>query len=321
MAKNLITGGFGLFGTYLARELLADGEEVILFQRRSNLPPSAADLEGSVEIHSGDIGNWVQVLEVLKKYDIDTVYHTAALLSKDCEYSAANGFRVNVAGTVNILEAARFLGVEDVVFVSSGATYGLKNPPKQVFNDTLQNPENMYTTTKVCCERLGEQYYRQYGVNFRAIRYAMVVGPTRQISYYYGDWSGITERTAQGQPYVVHSNPDAPCAYIYIKDAVRAMVELKKAEESRLRQRVYNVHGFMATLSEVAEQIKKHIPDSQITFEWDKSEAMKMANSGVSYEMDNTVAFEDFGYQTQYSVKEMVDDFIKEVRASRANQA
>ena len=318
MARNLVTGGFGLFGTYLARELLADDEEVVLFQRRSKLPPSAADLEGRVEIRSGDISNWVQVLEVLKKYDIDTVYHTAALLSKDCEESAANGFRVNVLGTVNILEAARILGVKDVIFVSSGATYGLNNPPKKISNDTPQNAENMYTTTKVCCERLGEQYHRQYCVNFRAIRYAMVVGPTRQISYYYGDWSGIMERTAQGQPYVVHSNPDAPCAYIYIKDAVRAMIELKKAEESRLRQRVYNVHGFMATLSEVAEQVKKHVPDARLTFEWDKSEAMKIANSGVSYEMDNTVAFQDFGYQTRYLLKEMVADFIKEVRAGHA---
>jgi nucleoside-diphosphate-sugar epimerase len=319
MAKNLITGGFGLFGTYLARELLENGEEVVLFQRRSTLPPSAADLEGKVEIRSGDISNWVQILEVLKKCDIDTVYHTAALLSKDCEYSAANGFRVNVLGTMNILEAAHILGLKDVIFVSSGATYGLTNPPKKVSNETPQKTENMYTTTKVCCERLGEQYHRQYGVNFRAIRYAMVVGPTRQISYYYGDWSGIMERTAQGQPYVVHSNPDAPCAYIYIKDAVRAMVELKKAEESRLRQRVYNVHGFMSTLSEVAKQIKKHLPDARLTFEWDKSEAMRTANSGVSYEMDNAVAFQDFGYQTRYLLEEMVADFIKEVRAGRAN--
>ena len=319
MARNLVTGGFGLFGSYVARGLLADGEEVILFQRRSKLPPSAADLEGKVKIHSGDITNWVQVLEVLKKYDIDTVYHTAALLSKDCEESAANGFRVNVVGTVNILEAARILGVKDVIFISSGATYGVKSPPKKVYNDTLQNPENMYTTTKLCCERLGEQYHRQYGVNFRALRYAMVVGPTRQISYYYGDWSGIIERTAQGQPYVAHSDPNSPCAYIYIKDAVRAMVDLKKAEESKLRQRVYNVHGFMATLAEVAEKIKKRIPDAQITFEWDKSEAMKIANSGVGYEMDNTVAFQDFGYQTRYYLDEMVEDFIKEVRAGRAN--
>jgi len=319
VARNLITGGMGLFGTYLARELLANGDEVILFQRRSKLPTSAIDLEGKVEIFSGDISNWVHVLEALKKYNVDSIYHTAALLSKDCEQSAANGFRVNVVGTVNILEAAHILDVKDVIFISSGATYGVKSPPKKVDNDTPQNPGNMYTTTKVCCERLGEQYYRQYGVNFRTIRYAMVVGPTRQISYYYGDWSGIIERTAQGKPYVAHSDPNSPCAYIYIKDAVRALVDLKKAEESRLRQRVYNVHGFMATLFEVADTIKKHIRDAQITFDWDKSDAMKIANSGVNYEMDNTVAFQDFGYQTLYYLDKMVEDFIKEIRAGRAN--
>ncbi|MBA7687216.1 putative epimerase/dehydratase [subsurface metagenome] len=177
----------------------------------------------------------------------------------------------------------------------------------------------MYTTTKVCCERLGEQYYRQYGVNFRAIRYAMVVGPTRQISYYYGDWSGIIERTAQGKSYTAHSNPTNSCAYIYVKDAARALVDLRRADENKLRQRVYNAHGFMATLTEVAEAIKKHIPNAQITFDWDKSQEMKVANSGVDYEMDNTVAFEDFGYETRYHLNEMVDDFIKEIRAGRAD--
>ena len=319
MARNLITGGMGFLGIYLARELLADGEEVILFQRRRELPPSGTDIKDKVEIFSGDIGNWVYMLEAVKKYNIDCIFHVAALLSKDCEESAANGFRVNVAGTVNILEAARILGVKDLIFVSSGATYGTKNPPRKVYNDTPQKAENMYTTTKVCCERLGEQYYRQYGVNFRAIRYAMVVGPTRQISYYYGDWSGIIERTAQGKPYTAHSNPTNPCAYIYVKDAARALVDLRRADENKLRQRVYNAHGFTATLTEVAEATKKHIPNAQITFDWDKTQEMKVANSGVDYEMDNTVAFEDFGYETRYHLNEMVDDFIKEIRAGRAD--
>lgn len=318
MARNLVTGGMGFFGVYLARKLLADGEEVVLFQRRRELPRSAADLEGKVKIVSGDIGNWVHVVDAVKSNNIDCIYHAAALLSKDCAESPATGFRVNIVGTMNVLEAARILGVKGVIFVSSGATYGMKNPPRKVYNDTPQKTENMYTTTKVCCERLGEQYHRQYGVNFRAVRYAMVIGPTRQISYYYGDWSGIIERTAQGKPYTVHSNPTSPCAYIYIKDAVQALLDLQRAPESKLRQRVYNTHGLMATLTEVAEAIKRHIPDAQITFDWDKSEEMRAANSGVTYEMDNTVAFEDFGYKTRYLLNEMVEDFIKEVRAGRA---
>jgi len=144
------------------------------------------------------------------------------------------------------------------------------------------------------------------------------VGPTRQISYYYGDWSGVIEMAARGKPYVVHSDPNIPCAYIYIKDAARALIELKRAPESRLRQRIYNAHGFMATINEVAEAVRKYIPNAQITYEWDKSEYMRLQNSGVSYEMENTVAHEDFGYQPKYQLDSMIRDFIKEVKAGTA---
>jgi nucleoside-diphosphate-sugar epimerase len=317
MTRNLITGGMGFLGVYVARQLLADGEEVVLFQRRSTLPPSAADLEGKVEICSGDIGNWVHVVEAIKKHHIDSIYHSAALLGKECEESAASGFRVNVIGTFNVLEAARLTGVKDVTFVSTGATYGLV-PPRKIFNDTPQKAENMHTATKICSELLGTQYHRLYGVNFRGVRYAMIVGPTRQISYYYGDWSGVIEMTAKGKPYTVHSDPNIPCAYIYVKDAARSLIGLKRAPESKLRQRIYNAHGFMASLNEVARAITHYIPDAQITFDWDKSEYMKLQNSGVSYEMDNSIAHEDFGYQPEYLLDSMIRDFIKEVEAGSA---
>jgi len=320
MTVSLITGGMGFLGTCLARLLLDRGDDVILFQRRSVLPAGATDLEGRVAINSGDISNLIHVLEAIKKYRVDSIYHTAALLSKDCEESAASCFEVNVVGTVNILEAARILGVKNVIYTSSGSVYGVKSIPRTIYNDTPQNAESMYATSKICCERLGEQYFRQYGVNFRGVRYAMVVGPTRQISYYYGDWSGIIERVAQGKPYAVHSDPEISCAYIYVKDAARAMIDLQGAREDRLRQRIYNIHGFNATLSQVTESIREMIPDSQIIFDQDNSEAMKAANSGVNYRMDNAAAFEDFGYDTRYHLTEMVKDFIKEVRVRVASK-
>jgi nucleoside-diphosphate-sugar epimerase len=89
MSRNLITGGTGLFGVYLARQLLADGEEVVLFQRRAELPRGAADLAGRVEIASGDVGEWVHVLEAVRQYRVDCIYHAAAILSAACEASAA----------------------------------------------------------------------------------------------------------------------------------------------------------------------------------------------------------------------------------------
>ena len=146
----------------------------------------------------------------------------------------------------------------------------------------------------------------------------MIVGPSRQISYYYGDWSGIIEMAAKRKSFTVHSDPNRPCAYIYVKDAVRALIDLMKTPEHRLRQRIYNVHGFMATLNEVAEVTRRYIPDANITFETDQSEIMKTQNRGVSYEMDNSVAYEDLGYEPKYLLDEMVQDFIEEVKSGKA---
>lgn len=318
MSRNLITGGTGLVGVYLARQLLADGEEVILFARRPELPRAAADIAGRIELAAGDVGELVHILDTVRRHRVDCIYHSAAVLSAACEASAASGFRTNVGGTLNVLEAARLLDVAHVVFVGSGTTYGLADVPPRVDDDTPQHPANMYGTTKLCAELLGLQYHRQYGVDFRGARYAMIVGPGRRITHHFGDWSGIVERTAQGLAYTLHSDPDCPCAYIYVKDVVRSLVDLKRAEASRLRRRMYNVHGFTATLGEVAVAVRRNLPAAQIAFERDHSEAMRVANRSLGYEMDTTAASEDFGYATRYPLDNMVADFIAEVRAGRA---
>lgn len=317
MSRNLITGGTGLVGVYLARQLLADGEGVVLFARRPALPPGAADLAGRVELAAGDVGELVHVLDTVRRYRVDCIYHTAAILSAACEASAASGFRTNVGGTLNVLETARLLGVADVVFVGSGTTYGLADIPPQISDDTPQRPANMYGTTKLCAELLGLQYHRQYGVNFRGARFAMIVGPGRRITHHFGDWSGIVEYPAKGLAYAVHSDPDCRCAYIYVKDVVRSLLDLKRAEASRLRQRMYNVHGFTATLGDVAAAVRQSLPAAQIAFQRDHGEAMRAANRSLAYTMDSTAAAEDFGYTTHYTVDAMVADFIAEVRAGR----
>jgi len=317
MATNLITGGMGFVGAYLARELLAEGEEVVVFQRRSKLQPSLADLEGKVKIVSGDISNWVHVVDAVKSNNVDCIYHTAALLSKDCHASPATGFQVNVVGTFNILEAARILGVSHVIYTSTGYAESLA-PPRKFFDDTLLRPSNMYETTKFCSEHLGAQYSRQYGINFRGMRLAMIIGPTRQISYYHGDYSGTIEKTAQGKPHTIHVDPSMPQSIIYVKDVAQALIALKRAESNKLRQHMYNVSGFMATMQEIADTGKKRLPEAQIDFDWDISEEMKTASLGDSYEMDNTAAQEDFGWQTRYPLDDTVLDFISEVEAGKA---
>ena len=317
MATNLITGGMGFVGAYLARELVAEGEEVVLFQRRSKLLPSLADLEGKVKIISGDVSNWVHMVDALEGNNVDCIYHTAALLGKGCAASAAAGFQVNVVGTFNILEAARILGVPYVIYTSTGYATSLP-PPGRFFDDTLLKPTSMYETTKFCSEHLGAQYFRQYGIRFRGIRIAMIIGPTRQLSYFYGDYSGTIEKAAQEKPYTIHVDPTVPQSLIYVKDVTQALIALRHAESTKLRQTMYNMHGFTATMQEIADTVKKHLPEAQLDFDWDRSEAMRLASLDNNFEMDNTAAQEDFGWQPHYSLDKAVSDFIEQIKAGRA---
>lgn len=317
MTMNLITGGMGFLGIYLARQLLAEEEEVVLFQRRKNLPSAASDLEGKVKIISGDISNWVHVVDAVKKNNVDCIYHVAALLSRDCVESPARGFHVNVVGTFNVLESARLFGVPYVIYTSTGYAHGLK-PPRKISDDTVLRPSNMYETTKFCSEHLGVQYSRQYGTHFRGARLAMIIGPTRQLGYYHGDYSGTIEKAAKGEPYTIHVDPSMPQSIIYVKDVARVLIALKRADNNKLRQHMYNVNGFMATMQQIADTVKKRIPEANIDFDSDVSEEMEIASMADSYEMDNTAVNEDFGWLPRYLLDEAVSDFISEVKAGRA---
>src|SRR4030043_772265 len=96
LKRNLIVGGLGLFGRYLARRLIEGGEAVALFDREDHLPPGFEDLKGKVEIMSGDISILSHVMEAVKKSNPDCIFHVAALMNAPCENSPALGFHVNI---------------------------------------------------------------------------------------------------------------------------------------------------------------------------------------------------------------------------------
>ena len=116
----------------------------------------------------------------------------------------------------------------------------------------------------------------------------------------------------------MHSDPDCPCAYIYVKDVVRSLVDLKRADASRLRRRMYNVHGFTATLSEVGAAVRRHLPGAQIAFEWDQSDAMRIANRSLSYEMDARRPRRTSATPSGYPLDAMIADFMADVRTGKA---
>jgi nucleoside-diphosphate-sugar epimerase len=309
MAK-LITGGLGFIGSHLAHALLKRGEEVVLFDiiPRS---PLIEDIKDRVKIVQGDLASWAEVLEVVKKYKIDGIYHTGALLSAAAEEKPITAYQVNAGGTFHILEAAKLFNVERVIFLSTIATYG-PGITQKVNEDTIQMPISMYGVTKVFSERLGEYYYRKFGVDFRGVRLPSVIGPGRGPGGASAYSTLMISEPALGRPYRVFVAEDVRMALLYIKDAVDCLIQLYYADNSRLKRRVYCIAGFSPTAKEIYHEVKKHIPDADLKFEPDP-EMTELVRSWPPY-FDETKANEEWGWKTKYFLEETIRDFIREIQ-------
>jgi threonine 3-dehydrogenase len=310
---KLITGGLGFIGSHLARQLMQRGEEVVLLDviRSSNL---VDDIKDEVNIVQGDLGNWAQVLDVVRKYRVNCIYHAGALLSASAEESPLAAYMVNANGTFYVLEAARLFDVEKVVFSSTVATYGPRLP-EPVDDDTTQTPTTMYGVTKVFCERLGEYYQRKFRVNFRGVRLPSIIGPGRGGGGASAYSSLIVQEPAAGRPYKPYVDEAARIPLLYINDAVQALISLEKAEEGRLTRRVYNVQGFSPTARELANTVRRYLPDAQIEFQ-PEPEMVEIVHSWPKT-LDDRPAREDWGWQARYTLDEAVKDFIDEFQARR----
>ncbi len=121
--KVLITGGMGVIGAEATRKFVLEGHRPVIYARRRD-ERLIADLLDQVEIELGDITDAGRLTEVLKKHAITHVVHAAGYMSAPSAANVPMGIQVNVMGTVNVLEAARQLGIERVVYTSAKGVYG-----------------------------------------------------------------------------------------------------------------------------------------------------------------------------------------------------
>lgn len=307
---KLITGGLGFIGTYLAKALLKEGEEVILFDivRTS---PLVRDIQDKVRIVQGDLSSWAEVLEVVKRFKIKGIYHTGALLSASAEEKPITAYHVNAGGTFNVLEAARLFEVEKVIFLSTIATYG-PGIPETVNEDTIQMPISMYGVTKVFCERLGEYYHRKFGVDFRGVRLPAVIGPGRGAGGASAYSTLMISEPALGRPYEIFVEEDVRMPLLYIHDAVDCLIRLYKAANARLKRRMYCIAGFSPTARDIYEAVKRILPEADLRFKPDPM-MTEIVRSWPRF-MDETRAGEEWGWRTKFHLEESVRDFIRELK-------
>ncbi len=310
----LVTGGLGAIGSWVTRQLLQEGHRPIVF----TLDPNTfrvPDIAGKLDIVIGDVLDIPSIIRVLKEYRIKRVAHLAALSGGAAQINPMVGFSVNAAGTVNVLEAARIMEVERVVFTSSKWAlapclgdhgYPTYKPLDETCGAYPAIPTTVYAVTKVASELMGNAYSEQYGFEFIALRFAQVVAPGKQgIKTMVPQ---IIENAMAGYPSMIPRGGDEKDDMTYVKDAANAVVLACLARN--VQHRLFHIGtGKGYRYADFAESIRKVFPKAVI----DIGPGLRQP-IGRAQIMDISRAREELGYTPQFGPDEAVKDYVEVMR-------
>lgn len=260
-----------------------------------------------------DVCNGEEILQVVRKYDIDTIYNMAALLSAVAEKKPQLAWHIQIDGLMNILEVARQNGVS-VFTPSSIGSFGPETPHVNTPQDTIQRPLSMYGCTKVATELLSNYYNHKYGVDTRSVRFPGL------ISYVTLPGGGTTDYAVEiyyaavkGEEFVCPIAAGTYMDMMYMPDALKAAVDLMQADPSTLKHRnSFNIASMSFDPEILRKKIEEHVPGFKMRYEVDPVR-QAIADSWPD-KLDDTCAREEWGWKPSYDLETMTADMLENLR-------
>lgn len=308
--KILIIGSSGQIGTELVEELrkMYGNDNVVA----SDIKKPQQEQTGPFE--TLDILNKDQLLTIVKKHNITQVYLLAALLSATAEKNPEFGWKLNMESLFNVLNLAKEGIIKKVYWPSSIAVFGPTTPRENTPQLTIMEPSTVYGISKQAGERWCEYYFNKYNVDVRSIRYPGLIGykslPGGGTTDYAVD---IYHQALKTGNFSCFLSENTYLPMMYMPDAIRATIELMhaKAEDVKIRSS-YNLGGISFSPKEIAAEIKKHIPNFEISYAID--ERQKIADSWPK-SIDDSAAFNDWKWKHQFDLSAMTNDMIKNLHS------
>ncbi len=323
----LITGAAGEIGHGLIHRLSAEGITSII---TLDLKPLDEELAGHVERQFvGSILDRNLLERILAEYEVDMVFHLAAILSTRGEFTPMTAHQVNVEGTLNLLDFAQSQGESHgrpvrFLYPSSIAAYGLpdlerKRRAGKVKEHEWTQPTTMYGCNKLYCEQLGRyfsRYYKQLAaeslagrVDFRSIRFPGLISAVTVPSGGTSDYAPeMIHAAARGEAYACFVRPDTRIPFMAMPDAVDALLRLARAPREALGQHVYNITAFNPSAEEIRELVLEAFPDAEITFRPDlKRQAIV---DSWPEDVDDGAARRDWGLSPAYGLESAFRDYL-----------
>jgi nucleoside-diphosphate-sugar epimerase len=299
---TLVTGGAGFLGRRVVASLLGKGEDVVSLDVTAHRAESGRS--GLREVRA-DVTVFDDLIAVFAAVRPDRVIHLAYLLSSD--YPPHHAFRLNIGGTDNVLEAARLFDVQRVVIASSLGVHGAQSHhgERLVTETDICFGDNQYGRHKIFAEWQALDYSEKHGMSVTSLRPGHVTGPDKVLGSV--DHVRCITEPARGRPVRLPFGDEMRCV-IHVDEVAEIFTTLILT--ARPRHTVYNTGGTAVALQDLAEVVKKAIPDASITFD----SAVGARESAGTYLIDNSRLLGEFGFAYR-PFAEQVQSIIDTVRS------
>ncbi len=301
--RILITGGAGFIGSHLARALLQQNDEVVVFDCVPE-PHLLQDIKDKITYIQGDSASEVDLYCAVAKNNIDGIFHLGALMAGACEENPPKAFQVNFRSTQVLIDAALACNIKRFFFMSSIALFS-PSSVEPVAENAPKEPKTIYGQTKLASEHLLDWYADNKDIVVCGIRPTWVWGPKRTHGLTTQYTTNLVQAIARGGKVYI-DNPEERGDWIYIHDTIRAMLLVWNAPV--LQQRFYTVCGSVHTIREVATITQGYFPDTQISYA-----AQGHITSPYACTFDDSAIRCELGYAPQWSIEASVKDFIEKI--------
>ena len=306
--RVLVIGSSGQIGTELVEELrkLHGNDNVIASDIRD--PQVAQD--GPFEIL--DILNKIQLSDIVEQYDIKEVYLLAAMLSATAEKNPAFGWELNMNSLFNVLNLAKDGIIDKIFWPSSIAVFGPTTPQENTPQYTVMEPSTVYGISKQAGERWCEYYHKQFGVDVRSIRYPGLIGYKSKPGGGTTDYAvDIFHKALEEKSFDCFLSANTTLPMMYMSDAIKATINIMKADSSDIKIRSsYNVSGMSFSPTQIAAEIRKSIPEFEISYTPDYRQ--KIADSWPK-SINDTSAKEDWNWIPDFDLSTLTTIMLENI--------
>ncbi|MDR0681008.1 MAG: NAD-dependent epimerase/dehydratase family protein [Dysgonamonadaceae bacterium] len=312
MKKILIIGSTGQIGSELSARLrsIYGVENVVCGYYAPPFPDGFFEAGPTVEIDALRIE---QIADAVRKFQIDTIYNLAAILSATAEKKPQLGWDVGVGSLLNCLDVARDLKCALFTPSSIGA-FGPNTPKDNTPQDTIQRPNTVYGITKVIGELVSDYYYDHWKVDTRSVRFPGIISSMTLPGGGTTDYAvEIFYKAVKGEIFECPIKAGTFMDMMYMPDALNAAIQLMEADPAKLIHRnSFNITAMSFDPEMLYHAIKQHYPDFQMVYKIDPLK-QHIADSWPN-KLDDSCAREEWGWKPNYDLERMTEDMVRKLK-------